>query len=504
VSLGERILARLEAEPGRTLLEGDGGVHTRGAVAERARRVASLLTAEGVAPGDRVVLSLPKGPWLPACHLGTLLAGAAVVPLDPAHPDAALARLLARAEPRLAIVDPALAERGLRFAPGLAWWCPDPAPPEGARELTADGAPAARAVPRGGEDLALLAFTSGTTGSPKGVPLSHANLTSNLDALARVWGWREDDRLLHVLPVFHLHGLGVALYGSLLAGSVLVFHERFDPERVLRDAAARNASLLMAVPTMLGRLLEVAPDADNPLAGLRLVISGSAPLAPDLFERFRRRFGHAPVERYGMTETGMNASNPADGERKPGSVGPPVPGVVLRLCDPDGRIVRDEGEVCVRGPNVFAGYWRDAEATRAAFRDGWFRTGDLGRFDTDGYLVLTGRAKELIVTGGYNVSPLAVERALAAPEVPGVRELAVAGVPDADLGERVAAFVVPTDEGEADWPGVEAALRARAEAALARYSRPRTYVRLTALPRNALGKLERNRLRDAQATGEDV
>jgi malonyl-CoA/methylmalonyl-CoA synthetase len=355
----------------------------------------------------------------------------------------------------------------------------------------ADDQGSGAALARRADDPALLVFTSGTTGSPKGVPLSHGNLHSNLTALQRVWDWSERDRLLHVLPVFHLHGLGVALYGSLLAGSAVVLHERFDPERVLAEAGPAQISLLMAVPTLLHRLLEASQrESDARLAGLRAVISGSAPLAPALFERFRERFGLEPVERYGMSETLMNASNPVHGVRKPGSVGPAVPGVEIRLREP----VEGSGEVEVRGPNVFGGYWNDAEATSAAFDGEWFRTGDLGRFDDDGFLRLVGRAKEIIVTGGYNVSPLAVERAL--EECRGVVELAVAALPDRDLGERVTAFVVARTGMALD--DLEARLRARAEAELPRYAWPREYRFCESLPRNALGKLERARLGDRQ------
>jgi malonyl-CoA/methylmalonyl-CoA synthetase len=311
-----------------------------------------------------------------------------------------------------------------------------------------------------------------------------------------------------VLPVFHLHGLGVALYGSLLAGSALVFHERFDAARVLDEAEAAGITLLMSVPTMLHRLVEAAAGRPgNPLAGLRAVVSGSAPLAPALFARFERRFGLAPVERYGMSETMMNTSNPVAGPCKPGRVGPPLPGVEIRLRDPDGGDAgRGPGEVQVRGPNVFAGYWRDPAASAEAFDGDWFRTGDLGRLDEDGYLELVGRSKEIVVSGGYNVSPLAVERALAAELDPRleVEELAVAGVADAALGERVVAFVVPRPghgEGEA-WQTLQEALRRRAEEALPRYAQPREYRLCEALPRNALGKVERARLGDRQASGD--
>lgn len=504
MNLAADFLVGLERAPARAVVDGDGGRHTGGSIARLARRVAAALVAAGVRPGDRVALGLRKTEWLPACHAGVLAAGAVATPIDPAWPDPALAGLVARAAPAVAIADAALAARGPGFAPGLRWWCPASDPPAGAARLARDGALATGVVARAGADPALLVFTSGTTGAPKGVALSHANLACNLEALAEAWAWTASDRLLHVLPVHHLHGVGVALYGSLRLGAALVFHERFDAARVLAEAGPSGCTLLMAVPTMLHRLLAAAPPDGNPLAGLRAVISGSAGLAPPLFERFRARFGLAPIERYGMSETMMIASNPRASPR-PGSVGLPLPGVALRLRDPaTGEDAgRGPGEVQVRGPNVFAGYWRDDAATRAAFDGGWFRTGDLGELDAEGRLSLVGRVKELIITGGTNVSPVAVERVLEAEADPRIAELAVAGVPDPELGERVVAFVVPAPGAE-DFAALEAALRARAEAALPRAARPRAYRRAAALPRNALGKVLRGELAraGAQPTGE--
>ncbi len=499
MSLGAAFLERLEAEPGRAFLLGDGGEHSTGEVARRARRVVAALAEAGVKPGDRVALCLRKGPWLPAFHTGVLAGGAGIAPLNPAYPDATLADLIRRAEPALAVGDADFAARGRRLVPEIPWWSVgggdvvDGVEPFPERGLTATSLASCSAG-----DLALLVFTSGTTGRPKGVPLSHANLRSNLDALRSVWRWTARDRLLHVLPVFHLHGLGVALYGSLLAGSSIVFHERFDAERVLREAGPSGATLLMAVPTMLKRLIDAADGHPASLSGLRAVISGSAGLAPALFERFERRFGLAPIERYGMSETMMNASNPAAGTRKPGSVGPPVPGVEIALRDVDEE--SGAGHVWVRGPNVFAGYWRDPRATAEVFEGDWFRTGDLGRSDEDGYLRLVGRAKEIVVTGGYNVSPAAVELALEAETDPDLLELAVGGVTDEDLGERIVVFAVP--RSGTDWQALEARLHERAVARLPRYAWPRDYRRVQALPRNELGKVLRAQLGDRQDDGE--
>lgn len=504
MSLAHRFLQTLGRDSERVLLEGDTGVHRRREVRDLALRVAARLQGAGVRPGDRVALSLPKTEWLPACHVGALAAGAVVLPINPALPDAEIASLLERSGAVLAISGSALAARAGAVSPGLPWWCAGEEAPAGVQRLDPEGEPLRAPVERRPGDLALLVFTSGTTGRPKGVPLSHENVLSNLDALARVWEWTEEDRLLHVLPVFHLHGLGVALYGSLRTGNAILLEERFEAEAVLRAAERRRATLLMAVPTMLHRLVEAAgPDGGRALSGLRLVVSGSAPLPPALFARFRDRFGLAPVERYGMTETLMIASNPARGPRKAGSVGWPLPGVELRLAGGDAGedAGRGPGEVCVRGPSVFRGYWQDEEATRAAFdSEGWLHTGDVGTLDADGALRLVGRRKELIVTGGYNVAPAAVEEALDGEGDPRIAELAVAGVPDEDLGERVVAFVVLAGrrEGRAQ---VEAELRERAAARLPRYAQPRAYRWVEGIPRNALGKVQRSLLTGVQGEG---
>jgi malonyl-CoA/methylmalonyl-CoA synthetase len=508
VNLAERFLAGLSNDAGRAFLEGDGGRHSGAAIAELARCVAAGVRDAGVRPGERVAVSLPKTQWLPAVHVGVLAAGAAVLPINPSLPDAEIAALLRRSGAVLAVSDGALAARARRIAAALPWWCAgEPAPP-GASAIAAGGPAARDVVPRRADDLALLAFTSGTTGQPKGVPLSHGNLSANLEALERVWEWTRRDRLLHVLPVFHLHGLGVALYGSLWVGNAIRFHDRFDAGRVLREAAEHRPTLLMTVPTMLHRLVEAAtPEQGRALASLRLVVCGSAPLVPSLFARFRDRFGFVPVERFGMTETVMNTSSPVRGARKAGSVGVPLPGVEVSLRDPEAGTPAGRGpaEVCVRGPNVFRGYWQDDDATgRAFYAGGWFRTGDIGNFDADGSLRLVGRVKEIIVTGGYNVSPLAVEAALAAESDPRIDELAVGAVPDPDLGEKIVVFVVAADTSEAAWDRLLADLRQRAEARLPRHAQPRGYRRIDRVPRNAMGKVQRARLASAQGRREEL
>jgi malonyl-CoA/methylmalonyl-CoA synthetase len=453
-----RALEQLEVDPEREVLRGlDEAGEPKwslraGALAARIGGWQSRLGDLRVRSGDRVGIDLPRGPDLLAAHLAALALGAAVVPLNPALAPAERARVLERAEVRALV--------GADERPGRE------RPPKLARRDPA--APA------------LLIFTSGTTGEPKGVPLSEANLESNLAALERAWGLGPGDRLVHALPAHHVHGLVLALYGSARAGIPVVMLPRFEAEGCLAALERERATLFMGVPTMYHRFVRGRGGAD--LRGMRLFVSGSAPLAPEDFRAFEARFGHRPLERYGLSETLIVASNPLDAERRPGSVGFALRSVELRLAS--------DGEIEVRGPSVMAGYWRDEAADAEAFRDGFFRTGDLGRFDPDGYLVVAGRKKDLILVGGSNVLPGEVERALRG--VAGVEELAVAGLPDADRGEVVAAFVVAAPAS--DPAALEERLRERAEHELAAYKRPGRYRFVEALPRNAMGKVDRRAL----------
>ncbi|HKP99373.1 MAG TPA: AMP-binding protein, partial [Actinomycetes bacterium] len=332
-------------------------------------------------------------------------------------------------------------------------------------------------------DPALLCYTSGTTGAPKGAVLVHGNLLASAEALRLAWRWEPDDRLVLALPLFHIHGLGVGLHGTLLAGASAVLLPRFEAGAVLDAARDHKATLFFGVPTMYTRLA-ASPRAAE-LGRLRLCVSGSAPLPPTVFERLADGAGQRVLERYGMTETVMNVSNPYDGERRPGTVGLPLPGVELRLAG------GDQGEVLLRGPNVFSGYWGNPAATADAFDpDGWFRTGDLGSFDERGYLRIEGRSKELIITGGFNVYPREVEELLL--EHAGVAEAAVVGTPSEEWGEQVTAFVVPVDPAAP--PGREELLAFAAER-LAGFKRPRVVHYVEALPRNALGKVLKHELR---------
>jgi malonyl-CoA/methylmalonyl-CoA synthetase len=329
------------------------------------------------------------------------------------------------------------------------------------------------------DDPALIGYTSGTTGSPKGAVLTHANVLAGSESVRLAWRWTASDRLVLALPLFHVHGLCVGLHGTLLAGASAVLLPHFDVDSVLDAISAHDASLFFGVPTMYHRLAR-SPRVEE-LAGLRLCVSGSAPLPAELHRTIAERGGQQVLERYGMTETVMNVSNPYDGERRPGSVGLPLPGVELRLSN--GR----DGEIQLRGPNVFAGYWERAQASRECFSDGWFRTGDLGALDPDGYLRILGRSKELIISGGFNVYPREVEEVLLAH--PAVAEVAVVGTPSDEWGEVVTAFVVPSG----DAPPAESLVAFAAEQ-LAPFKRPRLLHFVDTLPRNALGKVLKHEL----------
>jgi malonyl-CoA/methylmalonyl-CoA synthetase len=467
---------RAEAAPERPALWAVGpGWLTRDGLEEASRRVAGRLHRAGLAPGDRVLCSAATSMELVVAYLAALRLGLVVVPANTAYREREIAHVVGDAEPRGAIVDDPRRGEWARAAAGgdLLVVAPEVDLPDGeAPELDVAG--------RG--DPALICYTSGTTGAPKGAVLRHGNLLASAEALRLAWRWVQDDRLVLALPLFHIHGLGVGLHGTLLTGASAVLLPRFDPDAVLDAARDHEATLFFGVPTMYARL--AGSPRVGELASLRLLVSGSAALPPTVFERLAERAGQRPLERYGMTETVMNVSNPHDGERRPGTVGLPLPGVELRLAEGD-------GEVLLRGPNVFDGYWRNPEATAEAFdADGWFRTGDLGGLDERGYLRIEGRSKELIITGGYNVHPREVEELLL--EHPGVAEVAVVGTPSEEWGEVVTAFVVATDPGD---PPDEGELLAFAAEQLAPFKRPRLVRYVESLPRNALGKVLKHELR---------
>jgi malonyl-CoA/methylmalonyl-CoA synthetase len=440
----------------------------------RSRRAAHVLLDAGLQPGDRFVLSGASSAGLVVTYIGALRAGLVVVPLNTGYTRDEVSRIVGDARPAGAAVDDD--ERG-------SWVVEAAGHPitvfgvniDDTRMSDGCGSYADRLDGAASDDIALLIYTSGTTGRPKGAALTHGNLLASCAGVELAWRWTTEDRLLLTLPLFHVHGLGAGLHGVLCAGSSCELRPRFE----LADVAERAAgvSMFFGVPTMYTRL--AASDAVAALRPLRLLVSGSAPLAPSVAAAVGEACGQIPLERYGMTETVMLTSNPYDGPRKPGTVGFPFPGVSVRLSVSD--------EIEVSGANVIASYWEQPEATAEAFtEDGWFRTGDLGTFDEDGYLSIIGRSKELIITGGFNVYPREVEERLLTH--PDVREVAVVGRPSAEWGEEVTAVVV------AERPVSPEALRAHAAGGLVGYKVPKRFEFASELPRNALGKVLRSEL----------
>jgi malonyl-CoA/methylmalonyl-CoA synthetase len=344
-----------------------------------------------------------------------------------------------------------------------------------------------------------MIYTSGTTGRPKGAMITHGNLTANLDALHQAWGWQEDDVLCHVLPIFHVHGLVVALHGALHAGATAVLLPAFDPQKTFETLVNHRCTVFMAVPTIHRKMVDLPTAANYDLSHLRLITSGSDRLPDDLFRKAQQIYGHTLLERYGMTETGMNLSNPLHGERRIGSVGLPLPGVEARIVHPEtGKPLPDGevGEVQIRGPHVFKGYWQQPEKTAESFTaDGWLKTGDLGMREPDGYFTLKGRSKDLIITGGYNVYPPEVELVLA--DHPDVAASAVIGCPDDTWGERVTAVIIPKPGATPNPDDIITYCRQK----LAHYKAPRQIIITDTFPRNALGKIQKAKLRQTLCQG---
>lgn len=483
-SLPRSWTARWAAAPqAPVLIDADGWVTTADQLEVATRRVAGRLHRAGLRAGDRLLMSAQPSVALAVVHIAALRTGLVAVPVSPAYREGEIAHIVGDAAPAAAVVDDAERAGWVRAASATPPLLTDPAV-----DLP-DGDPPADLDASSPGDPALLPYTSGTTGRPKGALLSHGNLLASAEALRLAWRWVPDDRLILALPLFHVHGLVVGLLGTLHAGASAVLLPTFDPARILGLAGDGDATLFFGVPAMYTRLLE-HPQASN-LGRLRLCVSGSAPLPADQFEAIAGIVGKPPLERYGMTETVMLVSNPHDGERRPGSVGLPLPGVEVRLARASDDGV---GEIQVRGPNVFAGYFQRPEATDEAFEDGWFRTGDLGRYDPDGYLRIVGRGKDLIISGGYNVYPAEVEACLR--EHPAVADVAVAGRASRRWGEEVVAYVVAA-AGTA--PGEQELISYVGER-LAPYKRPKAVVFLDALPRNALGKVLRTALASTAPT----
>ncbi len=454
-----------------------------------AGRMAARLTDLGVTPGDRVLVQVEKSPANVALYLGTLRCGGVYVPLNSGYTGAEVEYFVGDAEPAVLVCDPARADQLARIAVDTRLATLDA---DGNGTLTAgldDVDPLVDSVPRADTDLAAIVYTSGTTGRSKGAMLSHANLTSNALMLLDYWGWQDDDVLLHALPIFHVHGLFVAMHCAMLTATPMLWLPKFDAHSVAQ--LLPQATVLMGVPTFYTRLLDTPAFTRAACAGMRLFISGSAPLTEATFRAFEAHTGQRILERYGMSETGMLTSNPLHGERVGGTVGFPLPGVEVRIAAEDGRPVPtgEVGGIEVRGPNVFAGYWRMPHKTAEEFRDdGFFRTGDLGVMDADGRVSIVGRAKDLVISGGYNIYPKEIEGHI--DRLPGIIESAVIGVPHRDFGEGLVAVVVA--EGEIDEAQVIAALAGQ----LARFKQPKRVVQVDALPRNTMGKVQKNVLRE--------
>ncbi|MEJ1156757.1 malonate--CoA ligase [Prosthecomicrobium sp. N25] len=492
-------LAATVREPGRPAIERPGRpAMTYGDLLDGTARLANRLVRLGLRPGDRVAVQAEKSVEALLLYLAVVRAGGVYLPLNTAYTLPELAYFLGDAEPGIVVCDPGRRD-GVAGIAGPVGATVETLGPGGEGSLLdgLDREPADFAtVPRAGDDLAAILYTSGTTGRSKGAMLTHDNLVSNALTLIDVWRFNAADVLIHALPIYHTHGLFVASNVVLFAGARMIFPARFDAAEVL--ALMDRATTLMGVPTFYVRLLQQPGLGRETTAGMRLFVSGSAPLLADTHREWQARTGHAILERYGMTETGMNTSNPYEGDRVPGAVGFPLPGVSLRIADPETGAPLPSGEIGmieVKGPNVFTGYWRMPEKTAAEFRpDGYFVTGDLGLVDERGYVHIVGRGKDLIITGGFNVYPKEIEAEIDA--IPGVVESAVIGVPHADFGEAVTAVVVLAPGAAVDEAAVLGALAGR----LARFKQPKRVVFVDDLPRNTMGKVQKAVLRDTCAS----
>ncbi|MDA9408920.1 malonate--CoA ligase [Bradyrhizobium sp. CCBAU 45384] len=482
-------------DPNRLAIEThDGARISYGDLIARAGQVANVLVARGVKPGDRVAVQVEKSVANIVLYLATVRAGAVYLPLNTAYTLNELDYFIGDAEPALVVCDPSKAE-GLAPIAAKVRAKVETLGADGKGSLTeaADKTSGEFAtVARANDDLAAILYTSGTTGRSKGAMLSHDNLASNSLSLVDYWRFTDKDVLIHALPIYHTHGLFVATNVTLFARASMIFLPKLDPDLIIKLMA--RATVLMGVPTFYTRLLQNPALSKETTKHMRLFISGSAPLLAETHREWSARTGHAVLERYGMTETNMNTSNPYDGERVPGAVGFPLPGVSVRVTEPETgkELPREEiGMIEVKGPNVFKGYWRMPEKTKSEFRpDGFFITGDLGKIDDKGYVHILGRGKDLVISGGFNVYPKEIESEIDA--MPGVIESAVIGVPHADFGEGVTAVLVCNKGAEV----TEAAVLKALDGRLAKFKMPKRVFVVDELPRNTMGKVQKNVLRD--------
>ena len=476
---------------------------TRTRFLAEAARFANALSELGVLPGERVAVQVTKSPQALALYLGTVQCGGVFLPMNTAYTPAEISYFVNDATPRVLVCDSsAMAALQKELAdqvddPGAlpVIMTLDAGGGGTVSQLAANQSAEFRAVDRSSDDLAAILYTSGTTGRSKGAMLTHNNLLSNALTLKNYWEFTNSDVLLNALPIYHTHGLFTASNTLLLAGGKMVFPARFDAGQALEWL--KDATAMMGVPTFYTRLLSESSFTAELVAHIRVFISGSAPLLAETHQAFEARTGKRILERYGMTETSMNSSNPYHGDRRAGTVGFALPDVELRICDPDTGDKCDAGDVGmiqVRGPNVFAGYWNMPEKTAEEMtEDGYFITGDLGKIDTDGYVHIVGRGKDLIISGGFNVYPKEIELLL--DEQPGVLESAVVGAPHPDFGESVVALVVADGSCALDTNDLQESLSGQ----LARFKQPRRVVLIDELPRNAMGKVQKNVLREQVA-----
>jgi len=497
----QAFVAACPANRDRVLLETATGHSYSYADADReSARLANCLVELGCKVGDRVTVQADKSPQVLWLYLACLRAGLVYHPLNTAYQASELAYFLGNAEPRLVVCSSESAALFTELAAELGV--------QRVLTLNSDGSGSLSklamshddsfsCVPRAADDLAALLYSSGTTGQPKGIMLSHRNLMINGETLVKEWGFSHTDKLLHALPVFHVHGLFVAVHCVLLSGASMLWLEKFDAQVVCKKLP--DCTVMMGVPTYYTRLLGAAEFDAGVCANMRLFVSGSAPLLTETFDAFEQRTGHTIIERYGMTETSMNTSNPLNGERRAGTVGPALPGVELRVVDGQGKQLPagEPGDLQVRGPNVFQGYWRMPDKTREDFtEDGFFNTGDKANISEDGYVAIVGRAKDMIICGGLNVYPKEIEQLL--DDMPGIMESAVIGVPHADFGEAVVAVIVVSEKQP---------LQARdvinfAKSQLANFKVPKRVFMVDQLPRNAMGKVQKNLLRERYGGGQ--
>jgi malonyl-CoA/methylmalonyl-CoA synthetase len=510
-SIIEAVFQHAQEQPERAAIFFEGRAISYGQLYADIERFAYALKAWGLQSGDRVALLLDNCPEFVIAYFGIQLAGGIVVLINTQYRQVELSHILNDAGVRLCVTNLAGSHEVLRLDIASLAMLISVSSQKDALPVTSAVASITFAdfIAAGSRDTlrtaqeplalptasapALIGYTSGTTGRSKGALLTQQNLLSNIVAVTTAWHWTDQDRLLLALPLFHTHGLMVGMHGTLFTGASVVLRRKFDAIDILTTLRTDpGITLFFGVPTMYVRLLAEAERVGAPTQRLRLFVSGSAPLSTQVFENFARVFGQTILERYGMTETIMNLTNPYVGERRAGTVGKPFPGQEARVVDSSTRqplSAHAIGEIEVRGPHVFAGYWQRPDATAEAFNSaGWFATGDLGWFSDDGYYTITGRARELIISGGYNIYPREVEDVLEA--FPSVAEAAVVGMPDSDLGEQVVAVIVPVAGQDLDASAIIAFCREQ----LASYKKPRQIVFVEVLPRNALGKVQKHLL----------